>query len=285
MKRNGRITGGIRDLLPGLVLPAVVLAAWHLSTTRGLVPPLIPTPAAVVRVLASPGTDLLSSGSLLWNTAISLVRVVSGFAIAAAIGIPLGILMGSSRLARRLMSLSVELSRPLSPLALVPLSLVVFRSRSLVHVLGLTALRYRQHILHEIQPGMLFVLFWGGFFPILLGTMAGVRSVRKQHLEAARILGAGRLFMLRHVHLPSAIPDIFTGLKLGMGRCWMVIIAAEMLPGTNSGLGYLVKYSYDVHRLDVMFAGIALIGVLGALLSLGLSSMSEWRTRLRVEER
>ncbi len=272
-------------MLPGLLLPALLLVAWFVITAAGTGPSLIPTPMAVGRILSRPFEGMLSSGSLAWNSFVSMIRVAMGFSLAALLGIPVGAVMGTSRSARRLLGLSVELSRPLSPLALVPVMLVLFRSRTLVEVLGLQSLRYQHHLFHEIQIGMIMVLFWGGFFPILLGTVGGVRSVRRVHLEAARILGARGLFLFSRVILPSALPDVLTGLRLGIGRCWMVIIAAEMLPGTNAGMGYLIRYSYEVQRLDVMFAGLLIIALLGALLSGGLERLGERSLRLRSEDR
>jgi NitT/TauT family transport system permease protein len=273
------------DILPGLILPAVVLGVWILATEAGLKPALIPSPASVLGILSRPFESILASGSLAWNCFVSIVRVLVGFSIAAMTAVPAGLLMGSNRNARRFLSVSVELARPMSPLALVPLMLVLFRSRTLVDVLGLTSLRYSHHLFHEIQVGMIVVLVWGGFFPILLGAAGGARSVRRIHVEAAGLLGAGRSMLFRYVVLPSAMPDIMTGLRLGMGRCWMVIVASEMMPGTNSGLGYLIRYAYEVQRTDVMFAGLVVIALVGALLSAGLDRIGRRSFVLRREER
>lgn len=208
-----------------------------------------------------------------------------GFFVAVLIAIPLGFFMGSSRNARKYLSFAVEMARPLSPIALVPLSLILFRSRSFVELFNLSHLRYQNHILHEMQIGMVFILFWGAFFPVLLGTIQGVRGVRKIHLEAGRLLGAGRIFLFKHIVLPSALPDIFTGLRLGIGRSWMVIIAAEMLPGTNAGLGYLIRYSYEVLRIDVMVACLVIVAIFGAFFSKGLAALGEKSLVLRSRER
>jgi len=132
---------------------------------------------------------------------------------------------------------------------------------------------------------MIFILGWGGVFPVILETMHGVRGVRKVHIEAARVLGAGRFFTFRHVLLPAALPDVFAGYRMAVGRCWMVIIAAEMLPGTNSGIGYLLRYSYQLSRLDVMIACIFVISVIGLLFSRGFEYAGEKRLRLRTGER
>ena len=196
------------EFLPGLILPAAVLLIWILASASGLKPALIPTPQAVLSILARPFDGVIASGSIFWNCTVSIIRVLTGFTIAVLTAVPMGLLMGSSSAARRFLALSVELARPLSPLAMTPLMLVLFRSRTVVDVLGLTSLRYSHSILHEIQIGMIAVQVWGGFFPILLGAASGARSVRRIHLEVAELLGAGRAMIFRHLTLPSAIPDI-----------------------------------------------------------------------------
>lgn len=276
--------GGLISGAPGLLIPLLLLLAWHLGTL-GEHSSLVPTPLEVLHILAHPFTDILATGTLAWSVSVSLMRVAMGFLLAALIAIPLGSLMGSLKIARSIMWLIVEMSLPISPLALIPLSLILFRARSFVEVFGLDALRFQRHILHEMQLGMVLILFWGAFFPILLSTIQGVRSIRRVHIEAARMLGADRFCLFRRVTLPSALPSIFTGLRLGIGRAWMVIIAAEMLPGTNAGLGYLIRYSYEVLRMDVMAASLVLVALFGALFSRGLEAFGDRFLRLKVAER
>jgi len=278
------LSGGFAGVLQGLLLPALLLLVWTLSTGGGR-ETLFPSPGRVFSVLAHPATDLLSQGSIAWSAFVSVSRVMVGFSIAVLAGIPLGLLMGAYGCFRRFLSLIVEMARPLSAIALLPLSIMVFRARTLTQVLGLEELVYRRHILNELQLGMVFILFWGGVFPIILGTMQGVRSVRKLHLEAARILGAGKLLTFTRVVVPSALPDIFHGLRMGIGRCWMVIVAAEMLPGANSGIGYMIRYSYQLSRYDVMLASIMVVALIGALFSRGLEALGEGSLVLRSRER
>lgn len=269
--------------LLGFLLPLALLLWWYLGTRGGGT--LLPSPGRVLGVLLHPGRELLASGSLLWGVYVSISRIALGFACAVVVGVPAGLVMGSSGLYRRLLSLTVEMARPLSAIALLPLSIIVFRGSSVAGLLGLSGLRYTRHVLNELGLGMIFILFWGGVFPIILGTMQGVRSVRQLHLEAARTLGAGRTLVFTHVMIPSALPDIFHGLRLGIGRCWMVIIAAEMLPGTNSGIGYLLRYSYQLSRYDVMLACIVVIALIGALFAKGLEALGEASLVLRSKER
>lgn len=269
--------------LLGLVLPLLLLAWWHFHTREAAT--VLPPPQQVLQVLAHPGEDLLSSGSISWSVTVSISRILLGFAFAMLFGIPVGLLMGGSRLYRRLLSVTVEMARPLSAIALLPLSIIIFKGDSMADLLGMGHLRYGRHVLNELGLGMIFILFWGGVFPVILGTMQGVRSVRTLHLEVARVLGAGRFHRFLHVMVPSALPDIFHGMRLGIGRCWMVIIAAEMLPGTNSGIGYLLRYSYQLSRYDVMLACIVVIAVIGAFFSKGLEALGERSLLLRSRER
>ncbi len=271
----------VRNHLSGFILPALLILLWYVAADRMS----LPAPEKVAEVILNPGRDLLASGSLLWNTGISLIRVIMGFILSVAVGTPLGFMMGESERFRKLTSVITELARPLSPLALLPLSIILFKDTNLTEVFGLDQLKYSRNILNELQLGMIFILGWGGVFPVILETMHGVRSVRKVHIEAARVLGAGRIFTFRHVLLPAALPDIFTGYRMAVGRCWMVIIAAEMLPGTNSGAGYLLRYSYQLSRLDVMLACIFVIALIGLLFSRGLERAGERRLRLRAGER
>ena len=276
--------GSLKNRLPGLVIPLLLLLWWVLITGEGS-DTLLPSPAEVFSILVHPFQDQISTGSLIWSMTVSLVRITLGFSLAAIIGIPIGLMMGASRHVRKFLSLMIEMARPLSAIALLPLSIILFKSETLTQFFGMSYLRYQRHLFNEMQLGMIFILFWGGVFPIILGTIQGVRSVRKLHLEAAKVLGARKVFVFRHVMIPSALPDIFHGLKLGIGRCWMVIIAAEMLPGTNSGIGYLIRYSYQLSRYDIMLACLVIVAIIGAFFSKGLEALGEKSLVLRSRER
>lgn len=284
MTRSDRSAEKLRKVFshfPGLVLPGLILLLWYVFSGEMI----IPSPGRVFNVLLHPGADLLSCGSLGWNTGVSLIRVSLGLFFSIVIGTPAGFLMGASKRFRKYTSAITELARPLSPLALLPLSIIVFKDTSFTELFGLDSLKYSRNILNELQVGMIFILAWGGVFPVILETMHGVRSVRRVHLEAARVLGAGKLFTFRQVLLPASLPDIFTGYRMAVGRCWMVIIAAEMLPGTNSGIGYLLRFSYQLSRLDIMLACIFVIALIGLVFSRGLEYAGEKWLKLRTRER
>jgi len=179
--------------------------------------------------------------------------------------------MGTSRLVHRLVNPLVELFRPLCPIAWIPFAMAFFGTTRVPQLFGI---RYSDTILDSIQVGMIFIIFWGGLFPILLNTIYGVTGVRSLWIETARILGASKRQIFRKVILPAALPAIMTGLRVGLGISWMVIIAAEMLPGSDSGIGYLIMYSYELAEMQILVASMVVIGLIGLILNRGLEYVS-----------
>jgi NitT/TauT family transport system permease protein len=272
----------LTPILAGAVIPLVIIAVWQLIAVRLHNPSVLPRVEAVIDRLIHPFQDVLKTGSLFFNTGVSAFRVMWGFGCAVIIGIPLGLAMGRIGLVRRLFKPIIEVMRPLCPIAWIPFALAVFRTSSVPNLFGI---RYTDTILDHVQIGMIFILFWGGFFPILLNTIYGVTNVKNIFIEAAGTLGASKRQVFLKVVLPAAMPSIMTGLRVGLGICWFVIIAAEMLPGSDAGIGYLVIYAYQLGEMDVIIAGMILIGLVGALLSRGLEfasvPVSHWQARER----
>jgi len=230
-----------RSLLK-FVLPVAIIVVWELFAIWINNPFILPRLEAVVAVLLAPTADILGNGSLAANAATSLERVLAGFFVAAAIAIPLGIGMGRSVTLNQLFDTLMQLLRPIPPLAWVPLALAWFK-------IGLVS--------------MVFIIGMGAFFPILLNTLYGVKGVKKNWIETAEILGAKEHQVLSRVVLPGALPTIWTGLRVGFGIAWMCVVAAEMMPGTNSGLGYLIIAAYNWSQVPVIIAGMVVIGIIG----------------------
>ena len=184
--------------------------------------------------------------------------------MAAMIGVSLGLLLGSIRPLRSLMEPLLELLRPLCPIAWLPFTIAVFKMKTLPQLFGV---QFSYTILDHVQLGMIFILFWGAFFPIFTNTLDGVSKVRKNYLALGRMLGANRFQTFIRVSLPAALPMILTGFRQGIGTCWFVIIAAEMLPGSDSGIGYMLIYAADQCKMDVVIAIMVIIGGTGALLN------------------
>jgi len=262
-------------------VPLVLVAAWELGAAYADQPWLFPRFTSVLRRLAQPFDDLYAQGSLAHNTLVSILRVCVGVVLAAVAGIGLGLLLGAVRTLRGLFEPVLEILRPLSPIAWLPFAIAVFKLRTLPDTVGLG---YTGTVLDQVQLGMVFVIFWGGFFPIFVNTTDGVMGVRRSYLLLARTLGASRRQLFLKVYLPAALPAVITGLRLGASSAWRVIIAAEMLPGSCSGIGHMLIYAADQAAMDVVVATMIIIGVIGALVNLAMRMVMGAFVRWQAEE-
>ncbi len=241
MRHAARGAGGARRALPFLFAAVSIVVAWQLVVwLTKPEPSILPPPGAVV---ASFG-HLIANGELPRDTAISLARVFSAWLLSAAIAVPLGLLMGSSRALERIVNPFVELLRPISPLAWIPMAILWF---------GIG------------EAGKIFVVLIGSFFPILLNTIAGVKGVDPVLLHAGEVFGCDtRLSLFRRVVVPASMPSVIVGLRVAFGTGWAAIIAAELV-AAQSGLGFLIANGMDVLRADKVLVGMIAIGVLGFL--------------------
>ena len=233
-----------------VLLPLGLLALWHVAVSQQWTAPgIIPSPAQVAEswyrwIFGAPGKSLSPySGTWVSNVLYSTRRVLQGFLIAAAIGIPLGLFIGWNKLVANLVDPSIQLFRPVPITAWLPFSIAVF---------GI------------YDASALFLIGLGAFYPIVVNTTHGVRDTNLLLLRAARMLGAGQATILRKVVLPSAMPSIFTGLRLGIGVAWTAVIVAEMI-AVKSGLGYVLWDAYYVSRMDICVATMFSVGILGFL--------------------
>ncbi|MBN1972114.1 MAG: ABC transporter permease [Sedimentisphaerales bacterium] len=242
----------------------VLLIIWQITAQYYDQPWIFPSVTRVLSQLAHPLREHYASGTLLSNTLISLLRVLLGFLFASIVGVTLGIVMGSISFIRDILEPVIELLRPLCPIAWLPFAIVIFKLKTLPQLFGIN---YSHTIFDQVQIGMIFVIFVGGFFPVLTNTLDGVASVRRNYLLLAKTLGASPVQIFYHVHLPAAMPMILTGLRQGLGLCWFVIIAAEMMTGSDSGIGYLLMYAADNSAMDIVIAAMLIIGAVGAMLS------------------
>jgi NitT/TauT family transport system permease protein len=239
----GRAHGG-RQFLLAVAAPLLALAAWHLGTA-GRDFSLIPPPADVAIQwwdLAFGGIwDDLYSATLLQHAAASLGRVYGGFALAAAVAVPLGLLIGRVRMVRDLLDPTLQILRPIPVTAWLPLAMIVF----------------------GIGPrSAFFLVFLGAFYPILLNTVFGVRSVEPRLFEAAAMLGVSPQAVFWKVVLPASLPSIFTGLRLGLGFAWVVIVVGEMT-GVQTGLGAIIMEARQLSRTEIVISGMIVIGIAG----------------------
>ena len=228
--------------LKNLGLLAVVLLLWQMTSTMLLdktTAVLLPPPSAIGRA----AWELIRSGELFMHLRDSLSREVVAF-IWATSAIPLAIAMGWSKAINDQVDPLIEVLRPVPPLAWIPLSILWFG-------------------IGDVQNQ--FIIFLGMFFPILLSTIAGVKNIEPNLIRAARCLGASEIRILRRVVLRAALPQIITGIRVGLGVGWMALVAAELV-GANSGLGFLINDARTLLRTDVVIVGMITIGVVGFII-------------------
>lgn len=227
-----------------LVLPVALCLVWYAATV-GKPYSLIPPPADVwdeMRDLAFGGVnDDAFSGTLWTHLAASLARVFGGFALAVLAALPLGLLIGRVPLMRALLDPTFQILRPVPVTAWLPLAMILF---------GLG------------PRSAYFLVFLGAFYPILINTVFGVRSVEPRLFEAASMLGCTGTAQFARVVLPAALPSIFTGLRLGLGFAWVVIVVGEMT-GVQTGLGAIIMEARQLSRTEIVICGMIVIGVAG----------------------
>lgn len=243
-----------------LTVLALLLLWWGVTAAGWIAPLFLPAPAAVWEAAQQAWRGNVQGGlPLLTHVGWSLWRVFGAFLLAALTAVPLGLLMGSSRVARGVADPVLEFYRPLPPLAYLPLIVIWFG-------------------IDEVAKWLLIYL--ACFAPIALSTRAGVASVQQEQLHAAYSMGASRWQLLRHVILPAALPDILTGLRIAIGFGWTTLVAAEMVAAT-AGLGQMVLNASNFLRTDVVVMGILLIGIIACLFDLLMrrvaDALTPWR--------
>lgn len=257
----------IANICMMLILPLLFLITWsHLAKSVNNTV-ILPSPAMVLQLLSHPLDNLISMGSLANNIFISLLRVLAGYLLAVLLAIPLGILMGYYAKMFQLFNAFVGLFRPIPPLAWVPLVLAWFGISSFATLAGVE--RGTLYIyLNNLKFSMVFIIFIGAFYPVLTSAIYGVKSVKKTLIDSARVLGASGSDVFFKILIPAAKPSIVNGMRIGLGVAWMCLVSAEMLPGSLSGVGYMITHAYTIARTDVVIAGMISIAVVGALMDM-----------------
>ena len=248
-----------------LIAPAALLALWQYLAGRIDNEVVLPPVQQVWYIMTHPTENLLQMGSMIDNLWMSSLRVLCGYTAGLVLALPLGILMGHYRSVNRAFTLFIEMLRPMPPLAWIPLVLAWFGVASFATMLGVEEGEWYV-FLNNIKFSMLIIIFIGAFFPILLNTIHGVSGVRTTLIDSARVLGASERDIFFKILLPAAAPSIVTGMRLGLGVSWMCLVAAEMMPGSISGIGYIITHAYTVARTDIVIAGMVSIGIVGVLI-------------------
>lgn len=252
-----RIWPRLKPALLALTFPISMLILWQ-WVTAGNSASLIPAPYDVwqeMRDLAIGGINDDAYSDTLWSHLIaSASRVYGGFALAVAVALPLGMLIGRVPVIRQIVEPTIQILRPVPVTAWLPLSMILF---------GLG------------PRSAFFLVFLGAFYPILINTIFGVRSVEPRLFEAASMLGCTGPSQFFRVVLPAALPSIFTGMRLGLGFAWVVIVVGEMT-GVPTGLGAIIMEARQLSRTEIVICGMIVIGVAGFLSDWLIMKVGRW---------
>jgi nitrate/nitrite transport system permease protein len=253
-KRRAPLLSGLRQRARDGIAPllgiALFIAVWALIAARseGLPGPLA-TWYSALELFSEPfydkGPNDMGIG---WNVLASLGRVGIGFGLAALLGIPLGFAIGRFAFLGGMFAPIISLLRPVSPLAWLPIGLLVFKAAG---------------------PASIWVIFISSIWPIILNTAAGVASVPQDYLNVARVLKLSEWKVFTHILFPSVLPHLMTGIRLSIGVAWLVIVAAEMLTG-GVGLGFWVWDEWNNLNVEHILIAIIIVGLVGLLLEQGL---------------
>src|SRR5262245_7148952 len=256
---TGAVEGG-RPRLIGVAAVAVLLAVWEAASRLGWVPVLfLPPPSGVV---AEAGR-MIASGEIARHVAVSLVRIGLGFAIGALAGTGLGLVLGASRVAEAVGNPLIAVTYPIPKIALLPLMILW---------LGIG------------EAPKVAMIALGVFFPVAINTHAGVRDTEPLMVKAATSLGARRGQLLRKVILPSALPMILAGYRLGAGIALLLVVSAEMINAT-AGIGFLILHAGDLMLTGQLMVGLVLLSLLGLVSTWALRALEAylvpWRDDFR----
>ncbi|MGR4048248.1 nitrate ABC transporter permease [Kosakonia cowanii] len=244
----------IRTAIPGLLGAIVLIALWQVAAlnSKGFPTPL-QTWEAAKTIFAEPfyidGPNDMGIG---WNVLASLERVALGFGLAALVGIPVGFLIGRFRFIARMFGPLIALLRPVSPLAWLPIGLLLFQ---------------------RAEPASTWTIFICSIWPMILNTAEGVMRIPQDYLNVARVLKLSEFTVMRKILFPAVLPHILTGVRLSIGIAWLVIVAAEMLTG-GVGIGFWIWNEWNNLNVPNIIIAILLIGVVGMALEQGLMAIA-----------
>ena len=254
----------IRDavLLPAAGFLGILILWWIVASFKS---DLIPTPYQtlianwdyILHPFYQRGPGDLGIG---WLLIASLRRVLLGFSLGAVVAIPVGFLIGMSKPAMMALNPLIQIFKPVSPLAWLPIALSIF---------------------NLAEPSAIFVIFITSLWPTIINTALGVSSVSKDYLDVAQVLEMSQWRRITKIILPASLPYIFTGLRISLGIAWLVIVAVEMLTG-GVGIGFFVWDEWSRLNLSSVFLAVFVIGITGLVLDWGVGKIQEWVTHRSV---
>ena len=237
----------IRKILLGCVGVGIFLGVWQLLMSMGVISErTMSTPGQVLETFIYKLRSADPDGATLQEHFLSSFKLAMiGFITAMVIGIPMGLVMGYFKASRLLLNPMFEVIRPIPPIAWIPI-VILF--------LGIG------------MPAKVFIVFVAAFVPCVINSYTGVKLTNPVYINGAKTMGAGHVRIFTKIWIPSAIPMVFTGIRLSLGASWSTLVAAEMLASTN-GLGYMIQMGRTIIRPDIIVVGMLVIGCTGALLS------------------
>ena len=238
MKSAAKKAGYLAEYFLFLIL---ILVVWFVMDGMGKLNPVImPSPSKIGSTLVS----LIEKGTLMDNLVVSVVRVLQGYLLAAGLGVVLGILIGLSKHLDSLTAQMIKRMNPIPPIAWIPLVILWF---------GIG------------ESGKVFLIFLGGFFTILINVIDGIHQTDAKLIEVSKSMETPFFKHIFKVVIPSAAPNIFTGLRTGLSSCWMCVVAAELVSSTT-GLGYLIMNARQFGKTDEVIVGMLTIGIIGKIM-------------------
>jgi NitT/TauT family transport system permease protein len=241
----------LKDSWSAVLVVAVLVALWWLLVilTHSMI---FPTPWAVL----TGAWELVEDGSLWRHIGASLMRVALGFGLAVAVAVPLGLWMGWVRGAYATLNPIVQILRPISPIAWIPIAILWFG-------------------IGDASP--IYLIFISSVFPMIVQTIVGVHTIERRYLRAAENFSVSRRVLFMRVVIPAVLPQILVGMRIGLGVAWLVVVAAEMI-ALHSGLGYMIIDSRNAgNRYDLVIAGMIIIGLIGLMLDGGMRMLEGLR--------
>lgn len=255
MNKKGKSTKRLNPLsyLNYSVLPISIFVLWYVVAKMGKVSPiLLPTIDAVIESFR----EQLASGRLIQDLSISLMRILKGYGLAALIGITLGVVMGMNEKINRFFIFTFTSVRQIPMLAWIPLLVMWF---------GIG------------EASKVAVIFLASYFPIMINTVSGIKRADSKLIEVGKMYSLSHWELFTKIYLPSALPSIFVGLKLGLGISWMAVVGAEMI-AANSGIGFRINDARSLMQSSVVFSGIISIAIVGVIMDFILTYIAKVST-------
>ena len=253
-RRTSRFSRQLRDIVqrvvPAILGLGLLVIAWQLAAinSKGFPTPLSTLDSALTLFADPFYNDGPNDMGIGWNVLASLQRVAVGFGLAALVGIPLGFLIGRFVFVSRMFTPLIALLRPVSPLAWLPIGLLLFQ---------------------KAEPASSWTIFICSIWPMVINTAEGVKRIPADYLNVARVLQLSEWTVMRRILFPAVLPAVLTGVRLSIGITWLVIVAAEMLTG-GVGIGFWIWNEWNNLNVENILIAIVIIGVVGLLLEQGL---------------